>query len=145
VGTKLSCGNLGKLHRLTSTVSSDSFSTFPGKSDVFVPSLLLSSSGLIGALPNIAPKAHVRAYELWKMGKVKEALELQEVFSHADALIGKTGGVAGVKSVVSWGWGYGEGWVRGPLVERTLEAVKGVNGWEWMERLVAIEKELCDK
>lgn len=34
VGTKLSCGTIGKLHRLTSTVPASKFATFPGVSDV---------------------------------------------------------------------------------------------------------------
>ena len=60
VGTKLSCGNIGKLQRLTSALSPEGFATFPGKSDVFLQGLISGSAGVIGALPNVAPKAHGR-------------------------------------------------------------------------------------
>ena len=69
VGTKLSCTDVSKFHRLTSTLLSDKFATFPGSSAVFLQGLVLSSAGIIEALPNVAPKVYTELYRLWKEGK----------------------------------------------------------------------------
>ena len=73
VGTKLSCADVGKLHRLTSTLPATKFATFPGSSAVFLQGLVSGSAGIIGALPNVAPKAHAELYRLYKEGKLAEA------------------------------------------------------------------------
>lgn len=139
VGTKLSCGNIGKLQRLTSTVSPSSFATFPGKSDVFLQGLYSGSAGVIGALPNVAPKAHVRLMSLWKEGKAGEAGELQALLSHADWQLGKVGSIAGIKAVVSKHFGYGQRFVRGPL-----GPVEDLSAFaiDKLEELIALEKSL---
>ncbi|KAI0072947.1 aldolase [Panus rudis PR-1116 ss-1] len=139
VGTKLSCGNVGKLHRLTSTVSPSKFATFPGKSDVFLQGLIVGSAGVIGALPNVAPKAHVKLWNLYKEGKLDEAAKLQGLLGHADWQLGKMGSIAGIKAVVSREFGYGKAYVRGPL-----SSVQDLSGYEIgkLEELIALEKSL---
>lgn len=88
---------INKLHRLTSSQPATSFAAFPGRADVLLPALLCGAPGAIAALPNIAPKAHVRAYELFKQGKLSEAMEIQVLLSHADWGITQIGGISGVK------------------------------------------------
>ncbi|KAI0783607.1 dihydrodipicolinate synthetase [Abortiporus biennis] len=140
VGTKLSCGNIGKLTRLTSSLSPSEFATFPGKSDVFLQGLVSNSAGIIGALPNVAPKAHVKLYNLWKEGKLDEAAKLQSLLSHADWQLGRLGSIGGIKAIVSKHWGYGDPHVRGPLapvdIEQTSAAI------DKLEELIALEKSL---
>ena len=137
VGTKLSCGNIGKLTRLTSSVPSSEFATFPGKSDVFLQGLISGSAGIIGALPNVAPKAHMSVYRGYKDGNLKEAAEMQSLLSHADWQLGKIGSIAGIKAIVAKHFGYGETHVRGPL-----SAVESLEGFatDKLEALIAIEK-----
>jgi 4-hydroxy-2-oxoglutarate aldolase len=118
VGTKLSCGNIGKLNRITQEYSSSRFAVYAGKSDCFVLGLLANSAGTIAALPNIVPKVHRHAYDLFKAGKIDEALKLQGLLGKADWATSKIGGIAGVKAIVSEHFGYGQPIVRGPL--RTL-------------------------
>lgn len=60
VGVKLSCGNIGKLHRLTTRFPTSEFAVFAGRSDVFLQGLLSNSWCVIGALVNIFPKLHRR-------------------------------------------------------------------------------------
>ncbi|EMD33999.1 hypothetical protein CERSUDRAFT_55813 [Gelatoporia subvermispora B] len=115
VGTKLSCGNVGKLHRLTSSVPASKFATFPGVSDVFLQGLASGSAGLIGALPNIAPKAHAELYRLYKAGRMEEAERLQGLLGHADWELTKMGSIAGIKAACVKHFGYGTSVVRGPL------------------------------
>ncbi|KDN40734.1 hypothetical protein RSAG8_07909, partial [Rhizoctonia solani AG-8 WAC10335] len=103
VGTKLSCGQVAKLHRLTSSQPATSFAAFPGRADILVPSLVCGAPGAIaryvvcGLSRTSGHIAHVRAYELFQEGKLKEAMEIQTLLSHADWGINRIGGVSGVK------------------------------------------------
>ncbi|KAI0749603.1 dihydrodipicolinate synthetase [Daedaleopsis nitida] len=141
VGTKLSCADIGKLHRLTSTLPASKFATFPGSSAVYLQGLVSGSAGIIGALPNVAPKTHVQLYRLWKDGKLAEAEQLQALLGHADWELSKLGSIAGIKAVVSKHFGYGNLNVRGPLTPRDLEAA-GPSATTKLEELIAIEKYL---
>ena len=141
VGTKLSCADVGKLHRLTSTLPSDKFATFPGSSAVFLQGLVSGSAGIIGALPNVAPKAHAELYRLWKEGKLAEAEKLQASSGHADWELQKLGSIAGIKAVVSKHFGYGNLNVRGPLTPADL-AVVGPKASTKLEELIVLEKSL---
>ncbi|KAG8781710.1 hypothetical protein FRC12_021594 [Ceratobasidium sp. 428] len=143
VGAKLSCGQINKLHRLASTQPPTSFAPFTGRADTLVPSLVCGAPGAIAALPNIAPKAHVRAYELFREGKLAEAMEIQVMISHADWAIASTGGpVAGVKSIVSEHFGYGDSRPRGPLLPIDMQARARSDEGEWMRKLIQFEKSL---
>ncbi|KAK7690747.1 hypothetical protein QCA50_005846 [Cerrena zonata] len=138
VGTKLSCGNIGKLQRLTSSVPASEFATFPGKSDVFLQGLISGSAGVIGALPNVAPKAHLQLIKLYKEGKLEEAAKLQALLGHADWQLGKVGSIAGIKAVVAKHFGYGQTFVRGPLGAVELQGF----AIDKLEELIALEKSL---
>ena len=72
-----SCGNVGKLQRVASALPRAAFAAFPGKADVFLPALVCGGAGLIGALVNVAPKAHVRLLKSWREGRMEEAVRLQ--------------------------------------------------------------------
>lgn len=136
VGTKLSCGNVGKLQRLTSSIPASEFATFPGKSDVFLQGLISGSAGVIGALPNVAPKAHMQLLKLYKEGKLEEAAQLQALLGHADWQLGKVGSIAGIKAVVAKHFGYGQTFVRGPLGAVELQGF----AIDKLEELIALEK-----
>lgn len=138
VGTKLSCGNIGKLQRLTSVLPSSDFATFPGKSDVFLQGLVSGSAGVIGALPNVAPKAHIHLLKLYEEGKLQEAVKLQALLGHADWQLGKIGSIAGIKAIVSKHFGYGQTHVRGPLAPQQLQDA----AVDKLEELIALEKSL---
>lgn len=146
VGTKLSCGNIGKLHRLTTTphITPDTFAVFPGRSDVFLQALISGSSGAICALPNIVPRLHVKLYDLWKAGKLDEALKIQELLCHGDWATNKVGGVSGVKTVISQAFGYGSGVVRSPLTQVAAEKVLSTEG-DILRKMIEMEKGLEDK
>ncbi|CCM03088.1 uncharacterized protein FIBRA_05208 [Fibroporia radiculosa] len=138
VGTKLSCGTVGKLHRLTSTVPITKFATFPGVSDVFLQGLVSGSAGLIGALPNVAPKAHMEVYRLYKAGKIEEAAKIQALLGHADWELGKLGSIGGIKTVVAKHFGYGGTVVRAPLSAPVVTAASTTK----LDELIAYEKTL---
>ncbi|CRL17817.1 Aldolase-type TIM barrel [Penicillium camemberti] len=119
VGCKLTCGNVGKLQRVSSALSGTSFATFGGKSDFFLPALVAGSNGIIAALANIVPKLHVEVLRSYEKGELQAAQELQSKLSHADWALTKVG-IAGVKAIVSHHFGYGTGRGRKPLGNTTI-------------------------
>ncbi|KAI2817344.1 hypothetical protein CBS147343_3244 [Aspergillus niger] len=141
VGCKLTCGNVGKLQRISSTLPTTSFAAFGGKSDFFLPALVAGSNGIIAALANIAPKVHVELLRRYENGDIKGAQELQSLLSHADGALVKVG-VTGVKAIVAHCFKYGSGQGRKPLRNSTI-ATLSPNILEPILRVVEREK-LCN-
>lgn len=142
VGTKLSCGNMGKLHRLTTRFPSSKFTVFAGRTDVFLQGLLSGSAGVIGALVNILPKLHGRLLQLHAEEKLEEAMALQGKMGHADWATGRIGGIGGIKAIVSKNFGYGENFVRGPLKAVDTASLANNKYYAILEELIALEKSL---
>ncbi|RXW22834.1 hypothetical protein EST38_g3002 [Candolleomyces aberdarensis] len=115
VGTKLSCGNIGKIQRLTSRLRSSEFAVFSGRSDSFVHGLHAGSAGGITALVNLIPRQHVEIFRSWDEIGVLEAMWVQAKLGHADWAISKIGGIGGIKALIVKHFGYGQPYVRGPL------------------------------
>ncbi|KAH7140190.1 hypothetical protein B0J13DRAFT_62349 [Dactylonectria estremocensis] len=115
VGCKLTCGNLGKLHRVAHDERTRKpFAAFAGKSDFFLHGLVAGSNGVIAAAANLAPAVHVRLLKLYDEGKISEAEELQTRLSQADWVLVQLG-VAGLKAALDRYYGYGGGRSRRPL------------------------------
>ena len=138
VGTKLSCADVGKLNRLASALPASEFAAFPGSSSVFLQGLVVGSAGIIGALPNVAPKAHMEVYRLYKAGKIEEAAKIQAMLGHADWELGKMGSIGGIKAIVSKHFGYGSTVVRAPLSAAAITPTSVAK----LEELIAFEKSL---
>ena len=142
VGTKLSCGNIGKLHRLTTRFSPSEFAVFPGRADVFLQGLLSGSAGAIPALANIIPKVHAQLLKLYQEGKNDEAMKLQGRLCHGEWAVGRIGGIGGIKAIVSKNFGYGKGYVRGPLKALDPASLPTDKYYTVVEELIALEKSL---
>jgi len=141
VGVKLSCGNIGKLHRITTSTKASEFAVLSGRSDVLAQGLISGSAGGIIALANIVPKVHTRLFKLWTEGRQEEAMKIQAILGHGDWAVGRIGGISGVKAVVHKEFGYGNGRVRGPLGSVDLQSVS-VEGYKSLDDLIALEKTL---
>ncbi|KAG5635922.1 hypothetical protein H0H81_009663 [Sphagnurus paluster] len=142
VGTKLSCGNIGKLHRLTTRFQQSEFAVYAGRTDVFTQGLLSGSAGAIAALVNVLPKLHIKLYKMYQEGNLKGAMELQGKLGHADWAIGRIGGIGGVKAVISANFGYGSPVVRGPLKALDPARLTENKHYMIMQEMIALEKEL---
>lgn len=81
---KLTCGNVGKLTRLTSKFSHEQFGVFGGSSDYLLPTLQAGGSGCVTGMGNIFPGATSAVYDLWKAGKIDEAKKLQDAVANAE-------------------------------------------------------------
>ncbi|TFY81902.1 hypothetical protein EWM64_g2107 [Hericium alpestre] len=141
VGTKLSCGQLGKLTRLVTTHPAQEFITFIGRSDTFLPALVMNGGGGIMALVNIAPKAHRHLWDLWNKGDIDGARDVQRLLSHGDAISSKLGGIGFLKALVSKEFGYGGPTVRAPLAPASLDKLSGRDA-ELIKELIDLEKSL---
>jgi 2-keto-3-deoxy-L-rhamnonate aldolase len=143
VGCKLTCGNVGKLQRVSSALPETSFATFGGKSDFFLPALVAGSNGIIAALANIVPKLHVQVLRYYEKGDLQAAQELQSKLSHADWALTKVG-IAGVKAILSQHFGYGTGRGRRPLGNTTVttlsqEIVAPISAAVDLEKLLKLD------
>lgn len=99
VGVKLTCGSVGKITRLAATFSPTEFAIFGGQSDFLIAGLTVGSSGCISAFANVFPKSTSRVYELFKAGKMVEAMELQRTSALAESPC--KGGIASTKYAVA--------------------------------------------
>jgi dihydrodipicolinate synthase/N-acetylneuraminate lyase len=121
VGVKLTCGNVGKLTRLTDAFSSSEFAVFGGSSDWLVPGLVAKSCGAVTGLANTHPRSCVTLFDLFQNGKLVEAQELQGLVSKAEWGMGNTG-MNGTKYAVEWSGSYKEKIMpRAPLMECSEE------------------------
>ena len=128
VGCKLTCGNTGKLGRITAAVDAatpssngSGFMCMGGSADFTLQTLIVGGSGVICGLGNVTPTACVKVIELFAAGKLAEAKKLQAVVARGDwAAI--SGGIVGTKSALNTYYGYG-GIARKPLPSPTKQEV----------------------
>ncbi|RFU30497.1 hypothetical protein B7463_g5804, partial [Scytalidium lignicola] len=140
VGVKLSCGNVGKVQRLSTSFDPSRFVAFGGKADFLLPGILAGSNGAIAVLANVVPKALLEAIRLYNSGQIKEARDLQGKLAHADWTLGSLG-VSGTKLAIQKYFGYGSPRTRTPFVT-VDEAVFSTKALERLEAVLDIEKKL---
>lgn len=107
VGVKLTCGNTGKLCRIAAGAK-DGFITTGGSADFILPTLIAGGDGVIAGLANLAPKSCVRVMDLYRLGELAQAQELQSIVARGDWVAIK-GGFVAVKSALRVYEGYGGG------------------------------------
>lgn len=95
VACKLTCGNMGKINRLTTKFAPSQFSVFGGSSDYLIAGLESGTKGCVTALGNIFPASIVRVYELWHAGEKEKAKQLQGDVATVEWACKK--GIAGTK------------------------------------------------
>ncbi|KAI0647038.1 dihydrodipicolinate synthetase [Trametes meyenii] len=160
-GVKLTCGNVGKLTRITATVSDPSFASqhprknvnapflvLGGFTDFILPSAFVDAHGAITGLANVAPHAVATLFEVSEKSKkdlslLSEAQRLQGIIARADFTIAKTS-IAGTKLLLEKLYGYG-GNPRKPLPPIEKDAATAI--WEHPHtvELVRLERELSGK
>lgn len=94
VGVKLTCGAVAKITRLAATFTDDEFTTYGGQSDFLIGGLAAGSQGAIAGFANVVPKTIVKIYNLYKEGKMAEAMDL-----HKKAALAEQPCKAGIASV----------------------------------------------
>ncbi|KAG6837305.1 hypothetical protein H0H93_011907 [Arthromyces matolae] len=161
IGVKLTCGNVGKLTRISETVSSSSWATkYPRKNrhanflvlggfaDFLIPSAFVDGHGAITGLANVSPYAISKAFELSEasrkdLSSLSEAQRLQGVIARADYTIAKTS-IAGTKSLLEKLYGYG-GAPRKPLPPIDSAAAEAIWTHPHTQELIKLERQLSGK
>ena len=141
VGTKLSCGHLGKLTRLVTSFSPVAFAPFIGRSDSFLPALAVDCPGGIMTLANVAPRAHRALWDAWHDGRTSVARDIQRMLAHCDAILSKYGGISFTKALIAREFGYGGATVRGPLVTTSVDRLSSADE-TLLNELLAFERSL---
>lgn len=105
-GTKLTCGNTGKLARVVGGTLGTDFRVFGGSADFLVQTLAVGGHGTIAGLANVAPRACVELRRLWDAGEAEAARRLQYVVARGD-WVAIQGGFVSVKAALRKYEGYG--------------------------------------
>ncbi|KFZ19931.1 hypothetical protein V501_00403 [Pseudogymnoascus sp. VKM F-4519 (FW-2642)] len=141
-GIMLSCGNVGKLARITALVDNSSFKTLSGFIDFLLPSVAVGSAGAISPLPNVAPNF---SFKLWQaiqsFGSVAdfhEAKKLQGLASLGETALLKEG-LLGLKGLLNQRFGY-PAVPRLPLLVVSNDAVTEMSKNKHLEDVMAQEK-----
>lgn len=135
IGTKFTCGNVGKLARVagaTSTVSElfssaqtgQNYFAFAGIADFITPAVEVGGSGAIVGAANVFPRACVNVYRLAIEGKREEALKAQQQLALADWELTKRA-IPGFKAILQKWAGYG-GAPRSPMAAMGPESCEAL-------------------
>ena len=152
IGTKFTCGNVGKLARVVRATASVSelhpersstgtpYFSFAGIADFITPMVAAGGSGAIVGAANVFPRACVRVYNLAVDGKLEEAMRAQHELAEADWSLTKRA-IPGFKAILESYHGYG-GSPREPMARLSEEdAEKLCDEVKWM---MDMEKSLGD-
>ncbi|KAH7913736.1 hypothetical protein BJ138DRAFT_1001685 [Hygrophoropsis aurantiaca] len=160
-GVKLTCGDVGKLTRIASTVSDSSFASIHprtnknapflvlgGFADFLLPGSYSNGHGAITGLGNIAPYSIAKLFELAEASHtdsalLPEAARLQGIVGRADATIAKAS-ISGTKYLLEKLYGYG-GLPRKPLPPIEPAAAEALWEHSHTRDLVRLERELSGK
>ncbi|KAI0385999.1 dihydrodipicolinate synthetase family protein [Hypomontagnella monticulosa] len=151
IGTKFTCGNVGKLARVAGTVKPVSdvvavsagtppYFAYAGIADFILPSVLVGGSGAIVGAANVFPRACVNVYNLAIQGRLEEARVAQQALAKADWSLTKRA-VPGFKAILQKFHGYG-GAPRQPMGALSEEAAKEL--CEEIQWMMDIENNLPD-
>ncbi|KAI8276259.1 L-threo-3-deoxy-hexylosonate aldolase [Colletotrichum sp. SAR 10_98] len=113
-GTKFTCGDTGKLSRVSTAMKSrQSYALFGGLADFILPALVAGATGVIAGGANVTPWTCVQVFDLWQEGLVEEAREMQAILAKGD-WEHTARGISGTKAALNDLFGYG-GSPRRPL------------------------------
>lgn len=84
VAVKLTCGNVGKVVRLTSKFTPAQFGVFAGSSDYLLPTLNSGGVGCVTGLGNVFPGCTSAIFDLWAAGKQDQARAFQDIVANAE-------------------------------------------------------------
>ncbi|KAL1889581.1 4-hydroxy-2-oxoglutarate aldolase, mitochondrial [Sporothrix stenoceras] len=136
VGTKFTCGSVGKMARvindLPATVSEvnatkeGTYFAFSGVADFILPAVIVGGTGAIVGAANVFPRACVNVYNLAVKGDLVKARAAQQALAKADWSLTKRA-IPGFKAILDHFHGYG-GAPRPPIVAISSEGAMELCG-----------------
>ena len=115
IGMKDSGGNVTKIADIVRRTGPD-FHLFAGSAGFFLAGLTIGAVGGVMALANIAPRACIDIYDMFKAARRDDAAELQRRMIPVNSAVTARFGVAGLKAAMDM-LGYCGGPVRPPLLD----------------------------
>lgn len=152
IGTKFTCGNVGKLTRVVGATASVSevyprrtdtakpYFSFAGIGDFTSATVAAGGSGAIVGAANVFPRACVQVYDLAVAGRLDEATRAQQQLAEADWSLTKRA-IPGFKAILDRYQGYG-GIPRQPMEKLSEEEARTL--CEEVDWMMDIEKGLKD-
>ncbi len=144
VGTKFTCGNVGKLARVAEAVGEmgrgGEYRCFSGVADAITPALVVGGDGGIVGAANVFPRACVNVYRLAEQGRVEEARAAQQQLARADWALTKRA-IPGFKSILQKYHGYG-GLPRLPVLPLSAEEEERL--FDEIREMMEVEEKLED-
>ncbi|CAK7244580.1 MAG: 4-hydroxy-2-oxoglutarate aldolase, mitochondrial [Sporothrix thermara] len=131
VGTKFTCGSVGKMARVIGQVApviceldntTSGYLALSGVADFILPAVVVGGSGAIVGAANVFPRACVEVYNLAVAGKMAEARAKQQALAKADWSLSKRA-IPGFKTILDHYHGYG-GLPRLPILPISPESSK---------------------
>ncbi|KAH8171204.1 dihydrodipicolinate synthetase family protein [Sarocladium implicatum] len=151
IGTKFTCGNVGKLARVAGAtrvvsevypqdVAHGGYFAFAGIADFITSSVEVGSSGAIVGAANVFPRSCVNVYNLAVRGKRIEAMKAQQELAAADWELTRRA-IPGFKAILDNWFGYG-GIPRSPMASLGSESKRLL--FEDVKGMMKIESQLQD-
>ncbi|CAK7203609.1 hypothetical protein SEUCBS139899_006346 [Sporothrix eucalyptigena] len=139
---KLTCGGVGKATRVAAQFPPTEFTSLSGMSDWLVAALAAGSAGCISGVANIFPGVMMEIYNLYRAGKMDEAIVLQKKLVQPELGIA-TSDVSGMKWITAKTRGYPESSAhcRRPI-PRFVDQEKKDRAMRLVTPLVAVEEQL---
>lgn len=140
---KLTCGGVGKATRVAAQFEPTQFTSVSGMSDWLVAALAAGSAGCISGVANIFPNVMVKIYDLYKSGKVDEAIALQKKLVQPELGIA-TSDVSGMKWITATTRGYpvSSAHCRRPI-PRFVDQAKKDRAMRLVTPLIEVEEQLA--
>jgi L-threo-3-deoxy-hexylosonate aldolase len=144
VGTKFTCGDTGKLARVARAMNktrgkeADGYWAVGGLADFTLQALVVGGAGVVAGGGNLVPRVVVRVYELFRQGKLEEAMKLQSLLAEGD-WVHTAAGIGGTKAVLQHYFSYG-GVPRLPLTGPPAQTIDAL--MHGMSELIVLEKTL---
>jgi L-threo-3-deoxy-hexylosonate aldolase len=149
IGTKFTCGSVGKLARVAEATrpvsqvflsSTSQYFAFSGVADFISSSVEVGASGAIVGAANVFPRACVNVYNLAVQGKREEAMRAQLKLAKADWQLTKRA-IPGFKAILEHWFGYG-GIPRRPMAALSEEEKEKL--FEDVAWMMGVEEKLED-
>ncbi|XP_033102889.1 4-hydroxy-2-oxoglutarate aldolase, mitochondrial-like [Anneissia japonica] len=120
IGVKESGGDVAKIGLVVHQTKQHDFQVLAGSGSFFLSACTVGAVGAIAAIANVLGSEMCQLHQLFKDGKMEEAVRLQHRIIAPNGAVTRMFGVPGLKRSMEW-FGYNGGPMRSPLQPLTSE------------------------
>nr|XP_054766307.1 4-hydroxy-2-oxoglutarate aldolase, mitochondrial-like [Lytechinus pictus] len=122
IGVKDSGGDVSKIGLMVHKTKGEDFQVLAGSGGFFIQAMTVGAVGGVCAVANVLGEETCHLYQLFKDGKMEEAVKLQHRIIAPNACVTRKFGIPGLKTAMDW-FGFYGGPTRSPLVPLSQEQV----------------------